>query len=169
MSVIIGVDPGAAQTGIAVRRGDELLHSNTVVRSGGFPRGCDLVDGSYLREIAEHLNGIHDEVTFTPFTGMAVEGLNSPSPHIGMTNPGSIIAAGVVLGYVVRWAVGLMPYAIVPPSHHGAGYSGAYPAALLDRGGQVLKGGARRHERSAWDVAGTGRLFLRAQSVAGAR
>lgn len=158
-AVIIGVDPGGAATGIVMRRGQHLDQRRTVERPGGLPRGAALVDDYYLAAIAAELLDLYEA---DHVDGLAVEGLNTPSPHLGMTNPGSIIAAGIVLGYVISWCVGRLDYVVVAPAGNGASpFPQAYPAELLDRGGRVAPKGQRRHERSAWDVAGAGALLLR--------
>lgn len=88
---------------------------------------------------------------------VAVEDLNEPTPHLGLTNVGGLIGAAMVLGAVVF----AYPAAvIVPPGGHGAAPLATYPSRLV--GPRELKGtGKLRHLRSAWDVSGAAPVVMR--------
>jgi len=82
---------------------------------------------------------------------IAVEGVVNPSPHLGLSNPGGIIAAGMVLGAVL---VGHPDAVLVRPGRHGSQALNSYPSELIGPR-ETTGAGKLRHARSAWDVAGT--------------
>lgn len=170
--IVLGVDPGLRETGLALVDGRTLLAAGTVTRDGPpVPIGRQLtgVDGlTYLDRLGSTLDGLEQLVVAPRRLLVAVEDVVNPSPHMGTTNPAGIIATAVALGYVIGWAEAIdgVELVTVRPARNGAGIAAQYPAQLLDRGGKVSPGGKRRHERSAYDVALAGltlnRLRLRA-------
>ncbi len=146
---ILAVDPGARGTGIVVRRGDQHFAHALIERVG---RDA-LPDAAYLRQVNEAIRRLHG---YEPDL-VAVEDLHEPNPHVRMTDVLGALGAAMVLGAILdRW-----PRAVrVPPGRHGSGPLLAYPVEL--RGLRERKGtGARRHLRSAWDVAGMAAIMVR--------
>lgn len=148
--VIIGVDPGGRSTGIVVRQGNTLLGSHTFEAPYGLegPALIGLCEDIAFRELACQRAPVR----------VAVEGLNPPSPHMGLTNVSGLIGAATVLGAVLsHW-----PHAIVvPPGGNGSGPLAAYPEALRPRRGKGAGKDSLRHCRSAWDVAGAASTMLK--------
>jgi len=159
--LVIAVDPGARGTGLVLRRGDQLLDHTLVERAGRGP----LPDAVYLRQVNAavgrlfHVAAASRPVVAADAIVVAVEDLHAPNPHLGTTNVLGVLGAAMVLGAVLdRWPDALR----VPPGGHGAGPLAAYPAVL--RGPRERRGtGARRHLRSAWDIAGAAAGVLRVQ------
>jgi hypothetical protein len=148
--VVLAIDPGARGTGIVVRQRDQLVGSRLVERTGP-----EVLPGAtYLHQV----NAVISQLLVHAPGVLAVENLHAPNPHLGMTNVGGALGAAMVLGAILdRWGVDVL---LVPPGGHGSGPLGAYPAAL--RGPRERKGtGARRHLRSAWDVAGAAVVMVR--------
>lgn len=143
--VVVGVDPGAAATGVVVRRGAAVAAACLVHRG-------DALDG-YLAEVGAAVLGYRDDHQADM---VAVEDTVPPEPHMGLSNPAGIIGAAQVLGAVVALAPGAV---LVPPAGWGAPVGSRvelcarYPLELI--GPRERKGTGRlRHLRSAWDVAG---------------
>lgn len=148
----IGIDPGGRTTGLVIRDGRTVLHHTLVVREGQMD--------PYLDDL---LNTVHEALVRAPDSYVAVEGLNPPTPHLGMTSVGWLMDTAQVLGAVrTHWDC-----TVVPPAKHGkvpdiaqpaldAYMAQHYPAELLgprELGGKY--GGKLRHARSAWDVSVT--------------
>jgi hypothetical protein len=149
--IVLAIDPGARGTGVVVRQRDRLLAHHLVERRdpGAFP-GAD-----YLREV----NAVIRQLCGYEPGLLAAEDLHAPNPHLGLTNVTGALGAAMALGAILdRWGDVLL----VPPGGHGSGPLLAYPADL--RGPRERKGtGARRHLRSAWDIAGAAVLMHRMQ------
>lgn len=154
ISVVIGVDPGGATTGIVARRGDGLLAACSIHADGH-----DHV-AQYLEEVAGAVLGY---AATHAAAGIAVEDCIPPNPHLGISNPAGIIAAAKVLGAVL---LAVPDAVIVRPGGHGAPagsraeLAARYPAELI--GPRETRGtGALRHVRSAWDIAGAATFEIR--------
>lgn len=154
--VVIGVDPGYRDTGIVILRGGNIVALCTVHRDEPAPVGTSLTAGDYLADVTETIEAqlARAEIHADDVDLVAVEDVVTPSPHMGTTNPTGIIGTALTVGYVASWAREHdYPVVMVRPGKNGSGPSGIYPPELLDRGGIARPGGARRHERSALDVA----------------
>jgi hypothetical protein len=154
-AVVVGVDPGAVDTGIAVIQGaygrpPRLLASATIHR----PRaGEDLLDvpPAYLRDV---LSTILEAIRDFDADRVAVEGVKRPSWRVNgkvkPLDPTAIMATSIVLGAILgrAWSAELV---VVPVGRNGNALPlTAYPAPLATNGKGMDK---RRHERSAVDVA----------------
>lgn len=174
--LILAIDPGARETGIAVVEFDDrgtggrgkLIASATV-------RSADT--GTYLPVPDEYLAAVQYAVTSAVEAGVrvaAIEDTKPPNWHMGRAaySPDALIATAQVAG----WCRGYLsaapldrPPLMVPPHGNGAGPLGSYPSELVsaterrDPTWRVRVGGAKaklRHERSAYDVARAGhRLY----------
>lgn len=147
----VGIDPGGRDTGIVVRRGNDVVTAWVLRRdtNGVLP------DAAYLNEV---LDVVADSITAsTEATGetpmVCVEGVREPSWYMGgkpsPANMGGLMATCMVLGAVLS----TFPDAeVVPPARHGAAHPNAYPAPLRPTRGSGKGHDRRRHTRSAWDV-----------------
>jgi hypothetical protein len=174
--IILGIDPGAVSTGLAlmdavVRGKPRLLGSATVTRSdrGYRDLGALLpVSDGYLEDVQMAADALGALVASIEY--VAVEGVVRPTWAGGLrgraaANPEPLLATAVVLGYVKAcFPPGLISPTLVEvrPGGNGGGPLGSYPEALVsDReksapAWQTRVGGEQaklRHERSAWDVA----------------
>jgi hypothetical protein len=149
---VIGVDPGAKETGIVTRRGDELLARAVIARQAG-------EFTAYLADVLEAVR-----VQFASHLGsagrLAVEDKLAPNPHLGMTNPGPVIQAAKVHGAVLGRFDFLHPE-VVRPGKHGSGPLAAYPPALRPTRGSGRGYDVLRHCRSAWDIAAAAQAAIR--------
>lgn len=170
--IVVGVDPGARHTGIAVldttlANGPggyppaggvpHLLASTTVTRTDDGP--LTEPPAAYLLDVlAAIVEVVRDETR--PFDGLgsvdliAVEGVTAPHWHnrgkASPIRPDAIIGTAIVYGAVLGRAWGI-PLVTVPPGRNGHALPlTAYPAPLATTGRGQDK---RRHERSAYDVA----------------
>lgn len=176
--IVVGVDPGARSTGIAVvdLAGDRdrwgqarptLLASTTVERSGDEP----------LLEVSPHylatvVAAVRDAIRVTPdgiesssvADVVAVERITRPRQHLDGTrarggrggaaaDPTALLATAVVLGAILGRSWAPADLVVVPNKGNGRGATVAYPPELLDRDHVARPGGKRRHERAAYDVA----------------
>ncbi|HET6919852.1 MAG TPA: hypothetical protein VFI46_10355 [Jiangellaceae bacterium] len=169
--VVLGVDPGARQTGIVVRRGHELLTHIVVPRiddsvadyAKDVLRACSVYEGQHLPTVVDDFNGL-----------VAIEGVRPPSPHVRVIDVGPLLDACFVAGYVhAGMRIQGRPVVVVPPGGHGAGALSSYPAALVSdaerRHGLTRAAGSSsvlRHCRAAYDVAVVGERLWRAGRVA---
>lgn len=149
--IVVGVDPGGRNTGVVVRDGQHCSHGVVVTRRGDgvFP------DAEYLTQVCE---AVAEAITIAGMEAVvAIEGVVNPNPHMGLSNPGGIIAAAMVLGAVLtRWPEAV----VVRPGGHGSGAIELYPPTLV--GARERNGaGKMRHARSAWDIAGVGAVVAR--------
>lgn len=140
MTAVVGIDPGAADTGIVVRSGDNPLAAEIVSRVAGSD------DSSYIAEVLAAVAEVVDRYHAV----VAVEGVVHPNPHVRITNISGLLGTAAVYGAVLaRWPSAI----VVPPKGNGKAPLSTYPEAL--RGPRERVGeGWRRHARSAWDVAG---------------
>lgn len=169
MSVIVlGVDPGAKDTGICVIRGRDILATHTVTTTGDlFP-----ADRDYLQAVVHAVASCFGEGAWCSIaepnepTLVAVESITKPNWHMGRggaaANPTALLATAEVLGAVLAhpWPV---PIVAVPPGKNGSQPLGAYPPELVSAAERRAKnwqlkvgGGKLRHQRSAYDVARAG-------------
>lgn len=153
---IVGIDPGATETGLVAIEGRDLLKGCVVIREK------DQELKPYILEVIACLeDGYIDDETMA-----GVEGVDAPLPYIDgelrLNNPMPIIETGAVFGAVIgRWPEAL----VIPPGKNGKGPRRNYPAALW--GAREEKGTGRlRHCRSAWDVALQVRKYARLQKAA---
>jgi hypothetical protein len=152
--ITIGIDPGARYTAVSVRSGDKVLLSSTYVRP------LDMEPVTW----AIHVTGLISEAVLDrwPDAPVGVEGVSDPTGFKGgkaaPMNPAHIIRTATVLGSLAQ-AYKNRRIVIVPPKKNGAGLDEDYPAELTGRRpatleGQNINAGTRRHEKSAFDVAG---------------
>lgn len=140
-TVVLGVDPGGQYTGLVLRRGNQLIDHLTITRG-------HLTMAAHLANVTEAVR-LH----LAQANLLAVEDLNDPSPHMGLTSVRGLIDTAQVLGAVLsHWPTAV----VVPPGGHGSGPLLAYPRALHPTRGRGRGKDRLRHERSAWDVAGAG-------------
>lgn len=156
-SILVGLDPGARDTGIVGIRSDNTVSGVTVHNDG------DLlpVPPAYLRDVITELDRLTDGVDHVL---VCVESIHRPNWHVGKgqgggaaSNPEALIGTAMVLGAVLH----RFPDAtLVPPGRNGSRPLRDYPAALVSDGERRRDGwedrvgtGKLRHQRSAWDVA----------------
>lgn len=149
---VIGIDPGSRNTAIVVRDGDQVILASTYVRIGN----QDPVE--YAFEVVDYIQGIRDQFPTIP---MGLEGIKDPKGFNrgkrAAINPKDIVRTGIVVGAVaVAWRKEII---MVPPGGNGSQDISQYPLALKGRRPKTLLGdshgaGTRRHEQSAFDVAG---------------
>lgn len=150
MGSMVGVDPGGRWTGVVARDGNRLLYAATVTRSASMSEHIAEVDATIIRALAavHRYQLLAGKTVERPV--VAVEGLNPPTPHLGMTSVAGLIETAQVLGGVLH----AQPRAvIVAPGGHGSAPLSCYPPALVGER-EVVGTGKSRHMRSAWDVAG---------------
>jgi hypothetical protein len=151
--VVVGVDPGGAETGVVARHRDRCLFRTVVVRTRGMAMAW------YLREVVDVVTDAFahaDTVGHADEVLLAVEGLNAPNPRMGMIAVRGILDTAQVLGAVTsHWPAAI----VVDPDGHGTGPFAAYPAQLRPTRGCGRGHDQLRHTRSAWDVAGAGVLL----------
>lgn len=148
---LLGIDPGARYTGIVVRDMDMPIYSGIFVR----PVEMSATDWALeciklSKEVYESYNPDH----------IAIEGISDPKGFYkgqqAAINPKDIIRTGIVVGALVAtW-----PHAIiVAPGGNGDRDETFYPSSMNGRRPKDLDGsnngaGTRKHEKSAYDVAG---------------
>ncbi|MCA1841749.1 MAG: hypothetical protein LC792_00905 [Actinobacteria bacterium] len=145
--LIIGVDPGAAETGVVVRRGDDLVSAVVIDRRPGQPLAV------YLASVLRVLR-----VVAVEGATIAVEDVTPPNPHMGMIAVGGLIGTAAVLGAVLGAHPGAV---VVPAGGNGSGPLCAYPPSLRPTRGKGAGYDRLRHARSAWDIAGGAAVMLR--------
>lgn len=153
--MILGVDPGGTYTGWCVVAGDEPEVFDLVSRSDG-----ESIT-SFARAVARSLDRMGGVMDY--LEGVAIEGLVRVTPQVS-DRPIDLyptVEAGIVLGYVWRWAEDrLLRTVWVDPGGLGSLPLMAYPKMLV--GPRETKGtGKLRHVRSAYDVARAGRREVR--------
>lgn len=161
--IVLGVDPGAKDTGICVVRGREVLASETVTTAGEwFPADCDYLQevvATIIRRLGHYVPG---EIAL-----VAVETITKPNWHMGRggaaANPTALLATAQVLGAVLAhpWPV---PIVTVRPNKNGSQPLGTYPPELVSAAERratnwqlKIGTGKLKHQRSAFDVALAGR------------
>lgn len=154
----LGVDPGERNTAAVVRRGDEILFAATFVRHDDTP------PFTWGRQCIQY---IRDEVLdiFPDIDAIGLEGIQAPRGYshgkLAPINPKSIIFTGVAAGMLADNLSRTHKLVIVPAKKNGAG--DWYPDVLNGRRPKDLPGrssGSRRHEKSAYDIAGEVPLLL---------
>lgn len=159
MTVFLGIDPGGRETGIVVRRRDELLAAQVVVRQDDrlMPNGdyCAAVAACALRLLDSGAGmGPRD-----PDLVVCVEDVRYwPQQKATQRNLTGLLGAAIVLGAVyARWADAVT---VPPGSGHGGLHESAYPAQIRPR--RSGKGTDKmRHCRSAWDCTHHGETLWR--------
>jgi hypothetical protein len=161
--LILAVDPGARETGIVLVEGDRLLRHAVVRRESGLDEG--LVDPAHLRAVIGMAEGQLNMEGALGSAVVAVEALEGPNPHLGMTNAAGQIATAAVAGAVAGWAIvhGL-EVVVVSPARHGSSSIRAYPKELQGEREGPAGTGILRHCRSAYDVALAARWWLKIKS-----
>lgn len=173
---VLGVDPGARDTGIVLRAGDRLLHAETLTRAGEelFTGRGPGVGPVHLGHLNRALDRVWADTGGWDLAG--IECVVAPSPHVNRRNGNAVIdvrpllAAAIVLGDLQRHLADLAPVVWVPPGHNGSGALASYPPQLVSdaerRHGlnRIGEGGKLRHVRSAWDVSGQASLLARQQA-----
>jgi hypothetical protein len=146
--LVIGVDPGGADTGITVRRGrSELVRAVLLTREDGTTRAA------WVEENTEAVMGLSVQY---PDAVVATEDVNPPRGHAPgrdghLIKLDGLIDTAAVLGGLIAVMEGLV---IVPPGGNGAAPLTAYPVELRPTRGKGAGRDNLRHLRSAWDVAG---------------
>lgn len=151
MPLTLGIDPGGSQTGYVVRNGRTLVDWDLLDR--------DQADRTlWVEACVEAANNLALE--FEPEL-VAVENLNDPTPHMGVTSVRGLIDTAVIIGALVAWSQDFpLPLQLVPPACHGRAAEGlgraalvaAYPGLVGPR--EKSGAGQMRHVRAAWDIAG---------------
>lgn len=150
--VVLGVDPGGRTTGMALRRGMHLLWWTLLER-----HDID-EDRTYLSRVC---GVVHTRHLQEPIV-VAVEGLNHPSPHLGLANVSGLVATAEVIGALkVASVFHGWQFVEVTPGGHGSAPLSHYPQDLVGTRERTGKG-RLRHARSAWDVAGAARFAIAA-------
>lgn len=165
MSILIGLDPGARNTGIIAIQDDGHIMAVTVTNSGALLP----VPADYLADvIGETLRLLtHDPLNPT----IRVESITRPNWHVGKgqgggsaSNPEALLGTAQVLGAVMAH----FDCELIPPGRNGSKPLGAYPTDLVSDAErrkegweQRVGGGKLRHVRSAWDVANYSPLATR--------
>jgi hypothetical protein len=148
VTVVLGVDPGAASTGLVLRDGDDLLAHATA-------------HGPWDQVLTVIWRDLPATATFDL---VAIEEVIAPHFYRGkkMLDPKHAIATARVAGAVAGWAwSGPTDVIWVPPGHNGQGDLTMYPEPLRPTRGHGRGADSLRHVRSAWDVAGLGLLLAR--------
>lgn len=160
MSIILGIDPGGAATGMVLRE-HAGVHAYAVIERKKLP------ELDYLRSVAEAI---------VPLTGhidhVAIEGLVAPSPYINgkkqLIRPEHVMNVSVTYGWILSVLVNVLDLEpiIVPPNGHGSRHEALgldvrrlYPAELIGSREGPAGTGILRHARSAWDIAGSVRAI----------
>lgn len=148
----LGIDPGSRNTALVVRDGDVVLHASTFVRVGN----QDPVEYAY--EAADFVESVRKDFPDIP---MGLEGITDPKGFNrgkrAAINPKDIIRTATVAGVIAGiWRKEII---IIPPGGNGSQDLTQYPASLKGRRPSDLPGssigaGTRKHEQSAFDIAG---------------
>mgnify|MGYP007075790323 CR=1 FL=1 len=160
--LIIGVDPGGQWVGVVARQGRTLIAHKLVTR-----RDTDMQ--TWITAVLDAITHVrtkavvHDITTGGSPGRIAVEGLNPPNPHMGITSVRGLLDTAQVLGAVV--ATYRQDVLVIPPDGHGSGPITAYPAPLYPKTGKGRGHDQNRHCRSAWDIAAAAAVQLRLQEA----
>lgn len=176
--IVVGVDPGARSTGLAVidtTRNAGMIATPFLAASITVER----TDDRPLLEVpAEYLLRVNAAVVdaVREFAGelVAVERVRRPSWHVARgsksgrggaaADPSAIMATGIVFGAIAgrAWTV---PLVAIPPDGNGRVLPlDRYPVPLATTGKGNDK---RRHERAAYDVATAGPQVARFAAATG--
>jgi hypothetical protein len=168
MTLVLGVDPGAAATGL-VLADVGMSGSASALRLQDWKvvkRSADMTLSDYVRAVllaADLLGG------YLSASLLAVEDVTPPNVwHEGkrqVLKPDYLIPMSAALGAFIAWAqYEGVPCVLVPPGHNGSGPLSAYPPELVGPREKGLTGtGILNHCRSAWDVAKQGERMARAR------
>lgn len=142
-SVLLGIDPGAMETGIVLLVDEEVTRASVVKRNRQPSRGA------YVTEI---ISTVKDFLGKTKNPTVCVEDVVKPKPFYrgkqSFVNVSSIIDTSIVLGAILAH----YPKAVVcPPGHNGQGELASYPPLLIGKHEKSGKSAVRRHVRSAYD------------------
>jgi hypothetical protein len=141
--VVVGVDPGSATTGVAVRVDGRCLDASTVRRRDGEP------EAAYHARVIEQTR----RMAATHRAGtVAVEGVDTTRQRNGR-----VLAALAATGRLVDAVVAAWPAAVVVPPAPGRESTTGVPADLVGarpRRYSESDTTDRRHERAAFTVAG---------------
>ncbi len=153
-TMVLGVDPGMNETGIAVRDGDVCRAAETVLRE-------DLSDRDYIDEVLEACAELISkwDVEIIGVEGIQAEHLYRGQKDKGRKNPIGAVKTAMMLGAILGRFPGAV---IVSPGGNGQGPLLAYPEELRPTRGQGRGHDWLRHCRSAWDVAGVRPAIIRA-------
>lgn len=154
--LVIGVDPGARNTGVVVTDGEIPILSSTLVRKD------EETPFDYALRVAHIVNDVIDDYEVgvagvekvTMPTGFSRGGVRGASP----INPGSLVMTGVVVGTVIRMlSEHDLDVVMVHPRGNGSRNLTQYHPSLKGRRPKWLagssQGAGRGHEQSAYDIA----------------
>lgn len=154
---VLGIDPGARYTGISLRDNDTPIYSAIFVR----PQSMSATE--WALECSRLALEVYNE--YKP-SYVALEGISDPKGFYkgeqAAINPKDIIRTGIVLGALVAtWPDAI----IVEPGGNGDRHESFYPESLSGRRPKDLAGSnkgsnTRKHEKSAYDVAGKAQKSL---------
>lgn len=169
MTVWVGIDPGARNTGVVAMRGRDILWAKVFTNPGPL-----IPEPAYLVGTADAIYGRVEGAFWEigeDLPRFAIEGVSAPKGFAGgkrsPLNPEAIIGAAATFGALVatfRDAI------IVPPGGNGSKPMGAYPRELVSAAeqrkpgwaGRVGESSNARHMRSAYDVILKARIQARA-------
>ena len=166
-----GVDPGGRWTGLALLNAQHRYVTGLcITRVTEAPTRLG-VGNDYLDAVCEGIAALQAHaVAIDPGASVmvALEDVDRPNPHLGITDPADIIRAGFVYGAVLRDYPGAV---IVDLGENGSALQVAYPPPLrkhrspgAEQGGFTSE--ERPHLRSALDVARRGPASERIQIAA---
>ena len=157
MTVLIGLDPGARDTGIVAVYPDGTIDGRTVHNDGPLlplSRPYMLAVGDVIEELCQNAGGDYT---------LRVETVVRPNWHVAKaagggsaSNPEALLGTAQLLGAIIGW----YECEIVRPGKHGSKPMGYYPEQLVSDGERRREGwegrvgtGKLRHQRSAYDIA----------------
>jgi hypothetical protein len=155
---VVGVDPGGRFTGIIARYGPDLLAHWLTRRTVDGGRHTYTLAGYIALVLDDLAEAKRRALTHAgPGYVVAVEDLQEPNPHMGLTNIRGALDTAAVLGAVLAH----FPEAIlVPPGRHGTAMLRLYPSTLVGPRERTGHGKAPlQHCRAAWDIAGAGAVL----------
>lgn len=157
--IFLGADPGGRESGLIVRRRDDLLAWSVVIRQDTLI----MPDGAYCRQVAAEAVRLLEKAGSHPRDPdlvVCVEGVRYwPKKDRSKKPPNltGLLGTAIVLGSIVaRW-----PDAVVvkPGSGHGGLAGWVYPERIQQTG---VKGkDLMRHCRSGWDASYHGETLWR--------
>lgn len=184
--IIIGVDPGGRDTGIAVIDGRRQLVAASVITRHpdntiddhvhGLAAWVDQVLAAINAQVAAILDAAAGDIVtgwLPADTFVAVETFRRPSPHKNRANGNALInvdgllATAAIVGAVEARYNTTARLLLVPPANNGSNVAAAYPAPIRQKPGAAGQD-RNRHARSAYDVALTG-AYLAASGASSAR
>lgn len=168
--IALGIDPGARYTGVSIRDDRGMVHlSSTYYRSDE----TDGVEWSWeCADIAEEMLNTFEVDVF------ALEGVVDPTGFSGgkraPLNPRDIMRTAIVVGAIAYKFRDIV--VMVRPRKNGSGVEDdAYPECLSGRRPKDLVGfkdpkvATRKHEKSAYDVAGQALFITRKDEAKAAK